>query len=263
MIPDSRTARVLGYLLVGGICAFLVAPILLALPTAFTAGELLVFPPRGFSLRWFERFLTSPRWMDALRHSVIAALLTVSIAVPIGVLASYALVRSKSRFKAWFYSFFLTPIIVPQIVIALGLYYALAPFGLLGRIWVVSLGHVVLALPLVIITVSANLRNAYVNIERAAQTLGAHPVRVFTTIVLPLIRPGILVAALFAFLTSFDDLLVALFLAGVRSATLPKRMWESARFEVDPTLSAVSVLLIIVATTLLVVANWLRRERKT
>jgi putative spermidine/putrescine transport system permease protein len=239
---------------------FLIAPSLIVIPMSFSAGETLSFPPPGYSLRWYENFFTRPEWRLAARNSVIVAVLTTVVATVLGTGVSIALVRGRIPMRNLVTSIFLTPMIVPVIVTAVAVYGLYVRFRLVGTIQGLVLAHTVLALPFVMINVSAVLQGMDIRLEHAARSLGATPLRTFFLVTLPLIRPGILAGALFAFITSFDELVVALFISGDRAATLPVQIWSGLRFEINPTVAAVSTLLILLSTASLGLAGLLRRH---
>jgi putative spermidine/putrescine transport system permease protein len=240
---------------------FLIAPSLIVIPMSFSAGETLSFPPPGYSLRWYENFFTQPEWQSAARNSVIVAVLTTIVATILGTGVSIALMRGSVPARNLATSLFLTPMIVPAIVTAVAVYGLYVRFRLVGTIQGLVLAHTVLALPFVMINVSAVLQGMDIRLEHAARSLGATPVRTFFLVTLPLIRPGILAGALFAFITSFDELVVALFISGDRAATLPVQIWSGLRFEINPTVAAVSTLLIVLSTASLGLAGLLRRQQ--
>jgi putative spermidine/putrescine transport system permease protein len=241
--------------------AFLILPIVVIMILAFSDAPFLEFPPPGFSLRWFANFIHEHGWLAATRTSVEVASLTMVVATVIGGLASIALVRTSFRGKAFLTSLMLSPMVVPTIVFAIALYFLFARLGLVGTRLGLVLSHVVLALPYVIIVISGALRSIDLRLERAAQILGAPPVVAFLRVTLPAIRPAVLTAALFAFLASFDELVVALFISGTTAETLPKRMWEGIREEIDPTIAAVAALLVAISVLFLVISEVVRSQR--
>jgi putative spermidine/putrescine transport system permease protein len=238
-----------------------VLPLVVILILAFSDAPFLEFPPPGFSFRWFANFVYRPGWLTATQTSIEVASLTMIFATLIGGLASVALVRISFRGKAFVTSLMLSPMVIPTVVFAIALYFLFAPMGLVGTRLGLLLGHVVLALPYVIIVISGALRSVDTSLERAAQVLGAPPAIAFLRVTLPAIRPAVLTAALFAFLASFDELVVALFISGTTAKTLPKRMWEGIREEIDPTIAAVAALLILVSLLFLILSEAVRLRR--
>src|SRR5262249_28313815 len=211
-----------------------------------------------YSLRWFANFFSRRDWMEAAANSVKIGVLTAGLATTLGTAAAYGLVRGRSRRKEGLYAFFISPMIVPNIVFALALYYLFAKLRMVGNMWSLVLGHTVLALPPVIIVLSASLQSVDYGLEQAALIHGASRFRAFREVTLPLIVPGRLTAALFAFLVSFDDLLIAIFLSGSSAVTLPKRMWDGVRLEIDPTVAAVALLVMLLPALILVASALLR-----
>jgi putative spermidine/putrescine transport system permease protein len=244
-----------------GTLVFLLAPSLIVIPMSFSAADTLTFPPPNWSLRWYETFFTEPEWRSATRNSLIVAVLTTIVATALGTAVSIALVRARFPFRSLVTSIFLTPMVVPEIVTAVAVYGLYVRLRLVGTIPGLVLAHTVLALPFVMINVSAVLQGMDVRLEHAARSLGATPLRTFRLVTLPMIRPGILAGALFAFITSFDELVIALFISGDRAATLPVRIWSGLRFEINPTVAAVSTLLIGLSTFGLGLAGLLRRQQ--
>jgi putative spermidine/putrescine transport system permease protein len=233
------------------VVAFLIAPILIFFPLSLSASPYLEFPPRGLSLQWFENYFHRTEWVAATLLSIKVATLTMIAATLLGTLAAIGLVRSRFPGLRLLNAFLISPTIVPTLIVAVAIYFQFARFKLIGSTTGLVLAHLVIALPLVIVVVSGVLRSVDLRPEQAARSLGAGPAVAFMRITLPTIRPGILTAALFAFLTSFDDVVLALFLSGTSAITLPKRMWDGIRFEVDPTIAAASTLMIVVSILLL------------
>ena len=226
---------------------FLVAPLAVVLPISFSAAKYLTFPPPGWSLQWYERYLGSREWMSATGRSVEVALLTTAAATAVGTAAALAL-RRPFRGRTLVRLVVLAPLVVPVIIVAIAIYGLYARLKLVGTLHGLVLAHTVLALPFVVVIVSATLRGLDDTLELAAQSLGANRWQTFRLVTLPLIRPGVVSAALLAFITSFDEVVVAIFVSGTQAATLPKQMWDGIRTEIDPTVAAVSTLLIVVTT---------------
>lgn len=243
------------------VAAFLIAPILIVFPMSMGASPFLNFPPESYSLRWYENFFATSKWVDALSRSLQVGAIVVALSVSLGTLAALGVSRAKQRWRSVLEMFFILPMIVPVIILAVGLYYLIAPLGLVGSIWGLVLGHTVLATPYVFITVRAALKAFDGNLELAARGLGASWPVMFRRVMLPAIAPGIVAGGIFAFITSFDDVVLALFLTNIRSRTLPKLMYEGLAHEIDPTIIAAAGLIIL--TTLLVLAANLLISRKS
>jgi putative spermidine/putrescine transport system permease protein len=240
---------------------FLVAPIVVVILLSFSSGRYLEFPPPGFSLQWYERFFNDPQWMTSLWLSVRVSGMCTLISVVLGVLASIVLVRERFPAKTAAYVLILSPLIVPGIIIAIAVFFLFSRLHMVGSPIAMALGQTVLTLPLVVVIVSATLQGFDQRLEQAAIILGASPVRAFFHVTLPIISPGVISGALFAFLASFDELLVALLLANPTTMTLPVRIWTSVTMQIDPTITAVSSVLIAFAVTVLLTAGVLRRGR--
>jgi len=243
------------------ICVFLLAPIVIVIILAFSGDGYLHFPPSSLSLQWFARFFGDVQWQRALVSSLIIGVIACVISTTIGFLAAYAFLRAEFRGKKLLLSLMLTPIIVPSIITAIAMYYLAGRLGLIGNFLWLGLCHAVIAMPIVLLILLSSLHAVDPNLERAALGLGSSRVRVFFCVVLPIVVPGVLSAALFAFLTSFDELLISLFLAGVRAQTLPVRIWNSLNLQVEPTIAAVSAFLIAVTCVILAIDGGLRHRR--
>jgi putative spermidine/putrescine transport system permease protein len=239
---------------------YLLFPILIILPLSFSSSTYLSFPPPGFSLRWYENFLGRSDWLGATWLSVWIGSAVTALATALGVPTAIALVRGKFRGKGLLMGFIMSPVIAPVIIVAIGIYFFYARLGLVGNPVGLVIAHTCLAVPFVVINVAATLQGFDDRLEQAAMNLGATPWRTFWQVTLPIIRPGILSGAVFAFITSFDELVVALFVSGSTAVTLPRKMWDSIRFEIDPTIAAVSSLLVALTAMLFVVAELLRRR---
>lgn len=255
----THGARLWLYVFGGLVMAFLMVPSLIVIPMSFSDSQHLQFPPRGWSLRWYENYLGSRQWMQATWVSVQVALLTMAVATPLGTLAAYGLHASRFRFMQLVMLVLLTPIIVPVILIGIGVFYLYVRLGLLNTIPGIVIAHSLLALPLVLLVVAAGLKGYDMNQELAARSLGASRARAFFTVTLPQIRFSVITAALLAFLTSFDEVIVALFVSGGQNSTLTRSMFLALRDQIDPTIAAISTLLIVFATAMLAVSLFLRK----
>ncbi|MBH5396239.1 ABC transporter permease [Bradyrhizobium sp. CNPSo 4010] len=238
---------------------FLAAPILVVFVVSFSSASYLTFPPPGFGLRWYEAYFGSADWIQSTWLSVWIATAVMALSSILGTLATIGIARLPRAPRTVAMALILSPMIVPGIVMAIGIYYAFSRYALVGSPWAIVLAHTCLAVPFVVTSVSASLAGIDPRLEQAAFSLGATPGGTLWQITLPLIRPGVLVGALFAFITSFDEVIVALFLSGSGSITLPRRMWDDLRYQIDPTIAAVSTLTIILTTLLLLAAHFLRK----
>ena len=226
------------------VIAFLTAPILVVVIVSFNDTTQFDLPPLRWSLRWYSTLLESRDWREAFWLSLWVAAAVTIIALLLGVPAGYALARAHFIGRRLVEFVLVSPMVVPVIVLALGLYILFARLGLIGTPACLLLAHSVLALPVVIVIVTAAFRRQDAAVELAARACGASFIRAFWHVVLPSVRPALISAGAFAFLTSFDEVVLALFLGGPEATTLPKRIWEAVKFELDPSLTAISTILI-------------------
>lgn len=238
---------------------YLVIPTLIVIPLSFTDRASFAFPPQGWSLRYYRTFLTEPVWRDALLTSVKLGLVVMVLATVLGSAAAVALVRGRFRGKSLINGLLLAPMIVPVIVIAVAIFGVFLRWQLVGSFTGFLLAHTVLALPFVIVTVSSALRTFDDRLELAAASLGAPPLTRLRRVTLPLVLPGVLSGAVFAFVTSFDEVVVALYLQSPDMRTLPVRMYTSVTSETDPTIAAASTLVLVVTTLLILLPQVVRR----
>jgi putative spermidine/putrescine transport system permease protein len=248
------------WLLCTVVFVFLVAPVLVIVPLSFNAGAFFTYPLAGVSVRWYREFLTSVQWQRALENSLIVGVGATVVATSLGTLAALGLYRVRLPFRQAMVAILLSPMVVPVIITGVGMFYFYARVGLANTLSGLIVAHAALGIPFVFVTVGAVLSTLDDNLVRAAASLGAGPVRAFRTVVLPLILPGVASGALFAFVTSWDDVVVALFLAGPRQHTLPREMWSGIREFISPTLLAVATLLIVLSISLMLVVELLRRK---
>lgn len=248
-----RPGRVLLYVLCVLIGIWLVLPTLVAIPVSFTPVRSFAVPGEQWSTRWYVNFFTDPRWLDALRNSLVIAAISAVVATVAGTLAALALDRSRARGRGLIAGILLTPAIVPVILLALGLYYVFLRWDLVGTVTGLVIAHSVTAIPLVIQPVAASLARHERGLELAAAGLGAHPVTVLRQITLPLIRPGVAAGAVFAFIWSFDEIVMAVFLTSPAMQTLPVLMFNAVTQVLDPTIAAASSLILVFTTTLILI----------
>jgi ABC-type spermidine/putrescine transport system permease subunit II len=231
------------YTFCGLIFFFLVLPIVIIVPMSFSSAKYLTFPPPGFSLQWYQNFFSRPDWTAATWLSFKLAVIVMFLSTTLGTLAALGIVRGRFRGKNIAYAFIISPLIIPIVIVALSSYFFLARLKLIGSQTGVILMHTVGSIPYVVIIVSNTLKNFDVTLEKASAILGANRIRTFFKVTMPMIRTGIISSAFFAFLHSFDELIVTLFVGGTKVVTLPRRMWEGLRMELDPTLAAVASIL--------------------
>jgi putative spermidine/putrescine transport system permease protein len=242
---------------------FLLAPIVVIIAVSFNETALFTFPPPHWSTRWYVSLWQSRSWREAGIFSFTLASLVALAALCLGVPAAYGLARDRFYGRKLLEGLLISPTLVPAIVLALGLYMLFSPMHLIGTALGLFLAHTLLALPIVLIIVAAACRRLDPKIELAARSCGATFAKAFCLVVLPAIRPAIISAGAFAFLTSFDEVVLNLFLGGPSTTTLPKKIWESVKFELDPTLTAVSTILITVSVGALLLSTVTRRDRSS
>ncbi|WP_158044497.1 ABC transporter permease [Skermanella pratensis] len=242
------------------VLGFLVLPILVIVPLSFSSGSFLNFPLPGLSLRWYQELLGSERWLSSLRNSVVVACAATLFATILGTLAALGLQRASFPGRSLLLALVISPMVVPLVIVAVGVYFFYAPLGLTGSLVGLTLAHTALAVPFVVITVSATLQGFDTNLSRAAASLGADPATAFFRITLPIILPGVVSGALFAFVTSFDEVVVALFLTGPQERTLPRQMFDGIRENISPVIAAAATLLIVLSILLMTVMEVLRRR---
>jgi putative spermidine/putrescine transport system permease protein len=247
---------------------YLVFPLLVTIPISFNPVRRIEFPPSGYSMVWYRDFLgigaenRNSRWVGATWLSIRIALATSVLATVLGGLAAIPIARVRFRGKYLIQTILLLPLVLPVIVLAVGLFLFYVPLHMLGSPLGIVLGHTVLAIPYVTVIVAATLKNFDERLEWAAMSLGASRVRTLWTVTIPLVRPGILAGALFAFLTSFDELLIALFVSGTRAVTLPRLLWDFVRSEASPVIAVVSVLLTAFSVLVVALIALVQRERR-
>jgi putative spermidine/putrescine transport system permease protein len=258
--PGQRLWYWLFRIFCAGVFVFLILPILAIVPISFSAGEWLTYPLPGLSLRWYEDFLSSEMWLNSLKNSLIVASATTVLATGLGTLAALGLARSHFPLKGLVMAVLISPMIVPIVITAVGVYFFFAAWGLVNTYLGLIFAHTVLAAPFVVITVTSAMQGFDRTLARAGASLGANPPTVFFRITLPLILPGVVSGALFAFATSFDEVVVALFLAGPVQRTLPRQMFSGIRENISPTITAAATLLIVVSVLLMTALELLRRR---
>lgn len=261
MIDDHVPARSRLWLfaLGGLVIAFLVLPVLIVIPISFSDSTLLEFPPRAYSLRWYRALFGSLEWRDAAWVSVKVAVLTMAVATPVGTAAAYGLHVGGFRLAGVLRMLVLAPLLVPVILIAVGVFYVYALLGLNNTLVGLVLAHSMLALPFVVVSVGAGLRSYDMTQERVARSLGASWFRAFRSITLPQIRLSVLSGALLAFISSFDEVIVAFFISGGEMSTLPRRMFNALRDQIDPTIAAISTVLVVLSVVAVALLEMTRR----
>lgn len=257
----SHRARLWLYLLAALVMAFLIVPTLIVIPMSFSASQYLEFPPRQWSLRWYQNYLDSPAWMQATATSLKAACLTALLATPLGTMAAYGLFVSRLPWTNFVVALLTTPIIVPVILVGIAVFYAYVQLKLVNTLTGIVLAHSVLAIPLVLMIVTSALKSYDMNQEMAARSLGASRLRAFLSVTLPQIRFAVITGAILSFLTSFDEVIVAMFVSGGPNSTLTRNMFNALRDQIDPTIAAISTIMILVTSALLALSQLFGRSR--
>lgn len=271
-LPPYLTGnQVLGHytfrVICGAIFVFLITPILVVMPLSFNAQdfftftpEMLAFDPAGYSLKHYRDFFTSDDWQQALRNSLLIAPVATLLAVGFGTLAAIGLSSEHVPFRRVIMAVLISPMIVPLIISAAGMYFFYSRIGLQGTYTGVVLAHAALGIPFVIITVTATLVGFDRSLTRAAANLGADPLTTFFRVQMPLILPGVISGGLFAFITSFDEVVVVLFVGSANQQTLPWQMFTGLREQISPTILAVATILVAISVALLATVEVLRRR---
>lgn len=251
----------------GCIFFFLMAPIVVLIPLSFNAEPYFTFTPGmlsfdfdAFSIRWYQDIINNPQWIHSMKNSVIVGFFATILATSFGILASWGLSRPETPFRVPLMGMLISPMIIPLIISAAGMFFFYSKIGLAQTYPGLILAHTALGIPFVVITVTATLIGFDQNLIRASQSLGANTITTFRKVVMPLILPGVISGALFAFVTSFDEVVVVLFLAGFEQRTIPRQMWAGIREQISPTILAVATILITFSVILLATVELLRRR---
>ncbi|MEH0073002.1 ABC transporter permease [Pannonibacter sp. Pt2] len=269
--PYASAAQIAWHYAFRTICAliffFLIFPIITIIPLSFNAENFFTFTPamlaldpEGYSTKHYMDFFTNPDWQQALRNSFIIAPAATLIATVLGTLAAIGLSQNHVPFRSTIMAILISPMIVPLIISAAGMYFFYSRIGLQGTYWGVVLAHAALGTPFVIITVTATLVGFDQSLVRASASMGAGPIRTFFKVQMPLILPGVVSGALFAFITSFDEVVVVLFLGSAAQKTLPWQMFTGLREQISPTILAVASIMVLLSILLLSVLELLRRR---
>ncbi|WP_116085976.1 ABC transporter permease subunit [Tropicimonas sp. IMCC34011] len=259
-LTDGQSRRFALNVVAGLVLTFMAAPLFFLIPVSFTESAFVEWPPRGFSLQWYEEYFTDPVWREATIRSIVVGLATAILSMLIGVPAAFGINRARFKGKGLVLPYILMPLVVPNIIIALALFYFFAEMQLIGTYIGLVAGHTVIAVPYVVLTLIAVLQNYDHRLDQAAWTLGASTLTAFRRITLPLIKVGFVTSFLFAFMRSFDEIAIALFVSSGLQSTLPKKLWSEAHIAVSPTLAAVSTILIAVVALVVVASELLNRR---
>lgn len=257
------TRRVPWWLIAIGVVvgAWLIAPVLIVIPLSFTGRDSFQFPPESWSLDYYVNFFTDRRWREALIASLILAVVVAAVSTVLGTLAAFGLNRARFRGKGLVNGLVLAPLVAPGIVVAVAVFAVFLSWRLTGSFIGFVLAHSMLAIPFVVVTVTTSLQSYDRILERAAASLGAGRITTFFRVTLPNILPGVLTGALFAFVTSFDEVVVALYLQSPTFRTLPVKMYSSVSSETDPTIAAASTVILVITTILILGPQLLKRRR--
>jgi putative spermidine/putrescine transport system permease protein len=245
-----------------GVLLYLLLPILVIMPLSFSASSFLAYPMPGWSLQWYQNLFTSEDWGRATKNSFIVAPAATLLATTLGTLTAVGLARVNFPGKGLLMSVLIAPMVVPIVVVGVACYLFFARLGLADTYTGLIVVHAALGAPFVVTTVLATLQGFNHNLVRASLSLGAGPVQTFFRVTLPVIAPGVISGALFAFATSFDEVVVTLFIAGPDQVTLPRQMFTGIRENISPTIAAVATLLILFTTGLMLVLEWIRGRRR-
>ncbi|MBC7203104.1 MAG: ABC transporter permease [Pusillimonas sp.] len=251
----------------GLVLFFLLLPIVIVIPLSFNAEPFFTFTqgmldldPNAYSLKWYSAIGDNAKWKLAIRNSFLIGVCATFIATTLGTLAAVGLASTTMPWRRAITALLLSPMIVPLIIVAAGMFFFYTRFNLVANFWGIVIAHAALGVPFVIITVTATLSQFDQSLYRAGLSLGASPFNVFCTVIVPLIRPGVISGALFAFGISFDEVIVVLFLAGPDQITIPRQMFAGLREQINPTILAVATLLIVFSIALLTALEVLRRR---
>ncbi|MDF0523096.1 ABC transporter permease [Bradyrhizobium yuanmingense] len=258
--PIEAVWHYLHRLICGAVLLFLIAPILVIIPLSFNSVPFFTYPMPGLSLRWYEEFFLTSRWQGALYNSIFIAVLVTLLSTVLGTLAALGLSRPNFPWRTAVMSLLISPMIVPVVIKAVAVYFFYADIGLLNSYTGLILAHTTMATPYVVIAVTATLIGFDHSLTRAAAGLGAPPITIFFKVTLPLIVPGMISGSLFAFLTSFDEVVIALFIAGAEVRTLPRVMFSGIREQISPTITAAATVLILFSVVMLTSTELLRRR---
>jgi putative spermidine/putrescine transport system permease protein len=258
--PVERVWRAALIIICASTLLFLIAPIIVIMPLSFNSEPYFTYPMPGLSMKWYADFFQDPRWLNALKVSVIVGLASTTLSMTLGTLAALGLSRANFPYRATIMALLISPMIVPVVITAVGMYFFFADLGINNTYFGIILAHTALATPFVVITVTATLTGFDQSLIRAGASLGASPMTVFRKVTFPLILPGMISGALFAFVTSFDEVVVVLFIASPDQRTLPKQMFSGIREQISPTITAAATMLVFAAAAMLITVELLRRR---
>lgn len=256
IVPALR-ALIAGFVVLA--LVYLILPTLVVVPLSLSGQEYLSFPPQSFSLRWYERMAGNPAWLNALVNSLLIAVPTALLSVVLGTMAALAVARGALPKAGMIAAMVVAPMMLPHVILAIGLYPIMLEFGLLRSHAAAIVAHTVVGMPLVFVTVSASLKSYTAALELAAMTLGANMWQTFRMVTLPMILPGVIVGGILAFASSFDELMLSLFLTGATTRTLPRLMWEQMADFLTPAIAAAATLIFLFSLVLLATVALIQR----
>ena len=251
----THRSRLWLYVIAALVLAYLLVPTLIVIPMSFSASQYLEFPPRAWSLRWYDAYFSSVSWMQATKTSFKAGLLTSFIATSLGTAAAYGLHGSRFGAAGLVQLVLLAPIIIPVILVGIAVFYAYVQIRLVNSLIGIVLAHTILAIPIVVMIVTSALKSFDMNQERVARSLGASRPKAFLLVTMPQIRFSLLTSAVLSFLTSFDEVIIAMFVSGGENSTLTRNMFNALRDQIDPTIAAISTIMIVVTSLLLALSQ--------
>lgn len=258
---SGQGGRIFAHVVASAVFAFLLLPILAVIPASFSSTSFVQLPPAHLSWRWYHTFLADPGWVHSLLTSLEVALAATSFSLVVGTAAAIGVEGVSPRLRRAILGLVLSPLIVPVIMTAIALYYVSRFVGLHGTVAGLALGHSLLCLPFVVINVGVSLQALDPSLTRAAAGLGASPAYVFRTVTFPFILPGLAGGAAFAFIASFDEVVISIFLSGIEAKTLPVKMWEEMRVEFTPVTAVASTLLVLVTLVAFLAVQTVRARR--
>ena len=258
----GRTWHYIFRLVCGLILLYLILPVLIVIPLSFNAEPYFSYPMPGFSMRWYQEIFHNPLWLLSMKNSLIIGFFATILATTLGTIAALGLSKRDLPYKGLIMALLASPMIVPIVITAVGMYFFYSKIGLTNNLLGLILAHAALGTPFVVITVSATLVGFDKRLVLAAASLGASPVYTFFKVTLPLVLPGMISGALFAFGTSFDEVVVVMFVGGIEQRTIPRQMWTGIREELNPTILAVATLLTMFSVLLLITLEMLRRRNE-
>jgi putative spermidine/putrescine transport system permease protein len=256
----ERLTRIGLIVLTGAVLVFLVAPILTIVPLSFSSGSFFYYPLPGLSLRWYQDFFSTSFWLSSLKNSLIIGISATVLATVLGTMAAIGIWRARFPAQALVLAMLISPMVVPVIIVAVGVYFAFAPLGLTDGYLGLILAHATLGVPFVVVTVLATLSAFDRTLLRAAESLGASQITTFRRVMLPLILPGVASGAVFAFAASFDEVVVVLLMAGPAQRTLPRQMFAGINDNISLTIAAAATMLIAISLALMVAVGALQRR---